>query len=111
MSSNLIQATDASFEQEVINSSLPVLVDFWAPWCGPCLMVAPVIEQIAETYSGRLKVVKLNVDENPGVSARYQIMSIPTLILFKKGQPVDSVVGALPRKQLESFLSRHLAQD
>ncbi|MCR4409337.1 MAG: thioredoxin [Candidatus Saccharicenans sp.] len=110
MSSNLIQATDATFEQEVIKSSLPVLVDFWAPWCGPCLMVAPVIEQIAETYRGRLKVVKVNVDENPGVSARYQIMSIPTLILFKGGQPVDSVVGALPKNQLVNFLSRHLAQ-
>ncbi|NPV83380.1 MAG: thioredoxin [Candidatus Aminicenantes bacterium] len=110
MSSNLIQATDATFEQEVINSSLPVLVDFWAPWCGPCLMVAPVIEQIAETYRGRLKVVKVNVDENPVVSARYQIMSIPTLILFKGGQPVDSVVGALPKNQLVNFLSRHLAQ-
>ncbi|RFT16929.1 MAG: Thioredoxin [Candidatus Saccharicenans subterraneus] len=110
MSSNLIQATDATFEQEVIKSDLPVLVDFWAPWCGPCLMVAPVIEQIAETYRGRLKVVKVNVDENPGVSARYQIMSIPTLILFKGGQPVDSVVGALPKNQLVNFLSRHLTQ-
>lgn len=110
MSSNLIQATDATFEQEVIKSSLPVLVDFWAPWCGPCLMVAPVIEQIAETYQGRLKVVKVNVDENPGVSARYQIMSIPTLILFKGGQPVDSVIGALPKNQLVNFLSRHLTQ-
>ncbi len=110
MSSNLIQATDATFEQEVIKSSLPVLVDFWAPWCGPCLMVAPVIEQIAETYRGQLKVVKVNVDENPEVSIRYQIMSIPTLILFKDGHPVDSVVGALPRKQLENFLSGHLTQ-
>jgi len=110
MSSNLIQATDATFEQEVIKSSLPVLVDFWAPWCGPCLMVAPAIEQIAETYRGQLKVVKVNVDENPEVSIRYQIMSIPTLILFKDGHPVDSVVGALPRKQLENFLSGHLTQ-
>lgn len=110
MNSNLIQATDATFEQEVIKSNLPVLVDFWAPWCGPCLMVAPVIEQIAETYRDRLKVVKVNVDENPGVSARYQIMSIPTLILFKGGQPVDSVIGALPKNQLVNFLSRHLAQ-
>lgn len=110
MSSKLIQASDATFEQEVLKSSLPVLVDFWAPWCGPCLMVAPVIEQIAETYQGRLKVVKVNVDDNPGVSARYQIMSIPTLILFKGGQPVDSVVGALPKNQLVNFLSRHLPQ-
>lgn len=110
MSSNLIQATDNTFEQEVIKSSLPVLVDFWAPWCGPCLMVAPVIEQIAEIYRDRLKVVKVNVDENPGLSARYQIMSIPTLILFKSGQPVDSLVGALPKNQLVNFLSKHLTQ-
>ena len=110
MSSHLIQATDASFEQEVLNSSLPVLVDFWAPWCGPCLMVAPVIEQLAETYQGKLNVVKVNVDENPGVSARFQIMSIPTLILFKGGKPVDSVIGALPKNQLVKFLSKHLDQ-
>ncbi|MCX8161058.1 MAG: thioredoxin [Candidatus Saccharicenans sp.] len=110
MSSNLIEATDATFEQEVIKSGLPVLVDFWAPWCGPCLMVAPIIEQIAEAYREKLKVVKVNVDENPGVSSRYQIMSIPTLILFKGGQPVDSVVGALPKNQLLKFISQHLAQ-
>ncbi|MBC7348734.1 MAG: thioredoxin [Candidatus Aminicenantes bacterium] len=110
MSSHLIQATDTSFEQEVLNSSLPVLVDFWAPWCGPCLMVAPVIEQLAEAYRGKLKVVKVNVDDNPAVSARFQIMSIPTLILFKGGKPVDSVIGALPKTQLVKFLSKHLDQ-
>ena len=108
MSARITQATDATFEQEVLKAELPVLVDFWAPWCGPCHMVAPVIEEIAETYSGKLKVAKVNVDENPAVSSRYQIMSIPTLILFKNGQPVDSLIGALPRNQLERFLSRHL---
>ena len=108
MSVRIMQATDATFEQEVLKAELPVLVDFWAPWCGPCHMVAPVIEEIAETYSGKLKVVKVNVDESPTVSSRYQIMSIPTLILFKNGQPIDSLIGALPRNQLERFLSRPL---
>lgn len=108
MSKNITQATDNNFEQEVLKSDLPVLVDFWAPWCGPCLMVAPAIEEIAETYQGKLKVVKVNVDENPRLSASYQILSIPTLILFKGGQPVDSVIGALPKNRLVSFLSKHL---
>ncbi|MBC7362851.1 MAG: thioredoxin [Candidatus Aminicenantes bacterium] len=108
MSKNITQATDNNFEQEVLRSDLPVLVDFWAPWCGPCLMVAPAIEEIAETYQGKLKVVKVNVDENPRLSASYQILSIPTLILFKGGQPVDSVIGALPKNRLVSFLSKHL---
>jgi len=111
MNKNIIQVTDSTFEQEVLKSELPVLVDFWAPWCGPCLMVAPVLEEIAAAHQGQLKVVKVNVDENPRLSATYQIMSIPTLILFRNGQPVDSVIGALPKNKLVNFLAKHLYSD
>ena len=103
-----IKITDANFEQEVLKSDIPVLVDFWAPWCAPCLMVAPVVEEIAKEYTGKLKVCKLNVDEAPNTASRYGVMSIPTLAVFKDGEVVDKVVGALPKSELESSIKQHI---
>ncbi|MGF1497522.1 MAG: thioredoxin [Elainellaceae cyanobacterium] len=100
--------TDSSFKQEVLESNVPVLVDFWAPWCGPCRMVAPVVEEIAEQYEGKVKVVKVNTDENPSVASQYGIRSIPTLMIFKDGQRVDMVVGAVPKTTLANTLAKHL---
>lgn len=104
-----VEVTDASFATEVSNSNLPVLVDFWAPWCGPCRMVAPIIEEIGATYEGRFKVAKVNVDDSPEVSAKYGIRSIPTLLIFKQGAVVDQLVGAVSRKVLVGKLDEHLA--
>ena len=100
--------TDSSFKQEVLDSPIPVLVDFWAPWCGPCRMVAPVVDEIAQQYAGQVKVVKINTDENPSVASQYGIRSIPTLMIFKGGQRVDMVVGAVPKTNLASTLEKHL---
>ena len=103
-----VDVKDDSFETEVIGSDLPVLVDFWAPWCGPCRMVAPVVQEIAEQYDGKVKVVKMNTDENPKVASEYGIRSIPTLMVFKGGQKVDVVVGAVPKATLASTLEKHI---
>jgi len=97
----VIEVTNQNFEDEVIKSALPVLVDLWAPWCRPCLMVAPVVDSLAEKYNGRVKFCRLNVDENPRVAARYRIMAIPTLMLFKGGEVVDTVIGAVPERALQ----------
>ncbi len=103
-----VPVSDSSFQHEVLESDIPVLVDFWAPWCGPCRMVAPVVDEIAEQYQGRIKVVKLNTDDNPEVASTYGIQSIPTLMIFKGGAKVDKVVGAVPRATLASTLEKHL---
>ena len=102
------QVTDSSFKQEVLDCDVPVLVDFWAPWCGPCRMVAPVVDEISEQYKGQIKVVKVNTDENPQVASQYGIRSIPTLMIFKDGQKVDMVVGAVPKTTLASTLEKYL---
>jgi thioredoxin 1 len=100
--------TDTSFKEDVLDSSVPVLVDFWAPWCGPCRMVAPVVDEIAQQYEGKVKVVKLNTDENPKTASDYGIRSIPTLMIFKGGQRVDMVVGAVPKTTLANTLEKYL---
>jgi len=105
---NIVEGTDFNFQQEVLQSDTPVLVDFWAPWCGPCRMVAPIIEEIAGEYEGKLKVVKLNTDENQDVAVRYGIRSIPTLGIFKDGKVVEAVIGAVPKKYLENKIKPHL---
>jgi len=106
--SSAAQVTDSTFQQEVLESEVPVLVDFWAPWCGPCKMVAPVVEEVAVQYNGQVKVVKVNTDENPSIASEYSIRSIPTLMIFKGGERVDMVVGAVPKTTLVNTLEKYL---
>ena len=108
MSDEILQGSDATFEQEVLKSEVPVLVDFWAPWCGPCRMIAPAVEAIAAERAGKLKVVKLNVDDNPSTPQKYGIMGIPTLILFKGGDAKETIVGVVPKAKLEEMIAKHL---
>ena len=105
--SNVTHVTDATFDEQVIQSEVPVLVDFWAPWCGPCRMVAPVLEQIAEKYQGRAKVVKVNVDEEQRVAGQMGVRSIPTIALFHNGRAVETVVGARPAEAFSRILDKH----
>ena len=102
------EVTDQNFEEEVVKHDTPTLVDFWAPWCGPCRMVAPIVEELAGEYEGRVKFVKLNTDENPEVSMRYGIRSIPTLLVFKGGKVVEQIVGAVPKAKLEAAMKKAL---
>jgi len=109
MAGTIKEVTDLTFQAEVIESEVPVLVDFWAPWCGPCRMVAPVLEEIASEKGEALKVVKLNTDENQQTAVAYEVLSIPTLILFKNGQIAKKVIGAYPKRKLEAELEPALA--
>lgn len=107
-SENVKTLTDASFEAEVLKSSEPVLVDFWATWCGPCRAVAPVVEALAKDYAGKVKVGKMDVDSNPQIATKYGVMSIPTLLMFKDGKVVQQIVGAVPRPKLEDMIKKTL---
>jgi thioredoxin 1 len=107
---NTLTFTDSTFDQEVINSDVPVLVDFWAEWCGPCRIMAPTVEAIANEYAGKLKVGKLNVDDNGGTAMRFRIQGIPTLLLFKGGRVVEYRVGAVPKSDVLRMLAPHLEQ-
>ena len=108
MSNNISQADDSNFQKEVLDADLPVLVDFWAEWCGPCRAIAPLIEEVAHTYQDRIKVMKLNVDENRETSVKYGVRGIPTLILFKDGEVRDSKVGMLTPSQLVAFIDQNI---
>ena len=103
------EVTDATFEQEVLKAPRPVLVDFWAPWCGPCRMVAPIVEELAEEYDGKVNFVKLNTDDNPVTASNYSIRSIPTLLVFRGGQPVGQIVGFRPKSDLRRRLDAVIA--
>jgi len=102
------QLTDSNFEDEILQSDLPALVDFWAPWCSPCKVVGPVVEELAREYEGKVKVAKMNVDDNPSTPSKYGIRGIPTLILFKGGDVVDQVVGAVPKGSIEDLIKKAL---
>lgn len=105
------QVTDSTFEQEVLKSEVPVLVDFWAPWCGPCKMLTPVVEEVATEYAEQIKVVKLNTDQNPTVASHYGIRTIPTLMIFKGGRQIKTVVGAVAKATLADTLEKYITGD
>lgn len=103
-----IHVTDDSFEQDVIQSDIPTVVDFWAEWCAPCRRIAPILEEIAAEHDGQLKVAKLNIDENPVMASKYGVMSIPTLLVFKDSQPVERIVGAMPKERFMGKIKPHM---
>lgn len=108
MSDNITHITDSSFEQEVLQSDVPVLVDYWAEWCGPCKMIAPILDEIAADYQGKLKITKLNIDENPSTPPKFGIRGIPTLMIFKGGDVQSTKVGALSKSQLTAFIDQSI---
>ena len=108
MTDSIKHVTDASFESDVLNSEIPVLVDYWAEWCGPCKMIAPILDEAAKAYGGRVTIAKLNVDENPDTAAKFGIRGIPTLMLFKDGKAATTKVGAMSKSQLTAFLDESL---
>jgi len=108
MSEHVLDVTDASFEQDVLQAPVPVLVDFWAAWCGPCRMIGPIVEELAEEYKDRVKVAKMNVDDNAGTPAQYSVRGIPALLFFKNGELVDQIIGAVPKTQVVSSIEKLL---
>jgi len=109
MSEGVLEVTTATWDNEVLNANGLVMIDFWAVWCGPCRMIAPTVEELSKEYAGKVKVVKLNTDENPEIASRYKIMGIPTLMFFRSGQKLDQIVGAVPKPQLKAKLDSLLS--
>ena len=105
----IIELSDSTFETEVVNSDVPVLVDFWAPWCGPCRAIAPIVEEISSSYGEKIKVGRMNVDENQSTTMKFGIRSIPTIIMFKGGEAVDQIIGAVPKGEIERVVDKSLA--
>lgn len=106
--SKVLHTTDATFDADVLQSNVPVLLDFWAPWCGPCRMIGPILEELAPEFGDTVKIVKINIDENQQTPAQFGVRSIPTLLLIKDGKVVDTQIGALPKNQLAAFINKHL---